>query len=149
MTWVYDDGGRSQYFAGKNAGDCVTRSIAIAMQRDYREIYDALTEANKVFSNGRSRKALKLRAAGPSPRDGVYREVYGPFIESQGWVWTPTMQIGSGCRVHLKADEMPAGRLIVRLSQHLTSMIDGVIHDTHDPSRGGTRCVYGYWSGPS
>ena len=24
-------------------------------------------------------------------------------------------------------------------------MIDGVIHDTYDPTRGGTRCVYGYW----
>jgi hypothetical protein len=24
-------------------------------------------------------------------------------------------------------------------------VIDGVIHDTHDCSRGGTRCVYGYW----
>jgi hypothetical protein len=24
-------------------------------------------------------------------------------------------------------------------------VIDGVIHDTFDPSRGGTRCVYGYW----
>jgi hypothetical protein len=23
--------------------------------------------------------------------------------------------------------------------------IDGVIHDTHDPSLRGTRCVYGYW----
>jgi len=25
-------------------------------------------------------------------------------------------------------------------------VLDGVIHDTHDPSRGGRRCVYGYWS---
>ena len=24
-----------------------------------------------------------------------------------GWVWTPTMQIGSGCTVHLHADELP------------------------------------------
>lgn len=23
---------------------------------------------------------------------------------------------------------------------------DGVIRDTHDPSRDGTRCVYGYWT---
>ena len=22
---------------------------------------------------------------------------------------------------------------------------DGVVHDTYDPSRDGTRCVYGYW----
>ena len=55
------------------------------------------------------------------------------------------MFIGSGCKVHLRNDELPAGRLIVCLSRHYTAVIDGVIHDTHDPSRGGTRCVYGYW----
>ena len=38
-----------------------------------------------------------------------------------------------------------AGRIIVRLSKHYTCLIDGIIHDTHDPSRNGTRCVYGYW----
>jgi len=37
-------------------------------------------------------------------------------------------------------------RLILSLSKHLAAMVDGVVHDTHDPSRGGTRCVYGYWS---
>ena len=33
----------------------------------------------------------------------------------------------------------------MRLSRHITAVVDGVIHDTHDPSRKGTRCVYGYW----
>jgi hypothetical protein len=55
------------------------------------------------------------------------------------------MQIGSGCTVHLKANELPAGRLVVSVSKHLTAVVDGVIHDTHDCSRGETRCVYGYW----
>ena len=56
------------------------------------------------------------------------------------------MAIGSGCKVHLRADELPSGRLIVSVSKHLTAVIDGVIHDNHDPSRDGTRCVYGYFS---
>jgi hypothetical protein len=30
-------------------------------------------------------------------------------------------------------------------SRHLVAVIDGVIHDTHDCSRDGTRCVYGYF----
>jgi hypothetical protein len=55
------------------------------------------------------------------------------------------MKIGSGCRVHLRERELPSGRLIVSVSRHMVAVIDGVIHDTHDPSRGGTRCVYGYW----
>jgi hypothetical protein len=68
--------------------------------------------------------------------------------------------------------ELPAGRLVVSVSKHYTAVLDGVIHDTHDPQRdasvvrpdrgeplaagerrvpGGQvvktarRCVYGYW----
>jgi hypothetical protein len=48
--------------------------------------------------------------------------------------------------MHLRVGEVPEGRLIVRLSHHLTAVLDGVIRDTHDPSRAGTRCVYGYFS---
>jgi hypothetical protein len=49
-------------------------------------------------------------------------------------------------RVHLKAAELPRGRLIVRCSKHTTAVIDRIIHDTYDPSRNGTRCVYGYFT---
>jgi len=56
------------------------------------------------------------------------------------------MRIGQGCTVHLRAEELPGGRLVVRVTRHLCAVVDGVIHDTHDPSRKGTRCVYGYWS---
>ena len=55
------------------------------------------------------------------------------------------MQVGSGCRVHLRREELPKGRLVVRLSRHLTAVIDGVIHDIYNPDRRGTRCVYGYF----
>jgi hypothetical protein len=47
--------------------------------------------------------------------------------------------------VHLRAEELPGGRLIVKVSKHVVAVIDGVINDSHDPSRGGTRCVYGYY----
>jgi hypothetical protein len=60
--------------------------------------------------------------------------------------WTATMLIGSGCKVHLRSGELPSGRLIVAVSKHLCAVIDGVLHDTHDCSRGGRRCVYGYWT---
>lgn len=56
------------------------------------------------------------------------------------------MGVGTGCKVHLRAAELPKGRLIVRVSRHLVAVLDGMIHDTHDCSRDGTRCVYGYWS---
>ena len=56
------------------------------------------------------------------------------------------MAIGSGCRVHLRAEELPAGRLIARVSKHFVTVVDGICYDTSDPTRGGTRCVYGYFS---
>ena len=47
--------------------------------------------------------------------------------------------------MHLKRDELPSGRIVCSLSRHLVACVDGVVHDTYDSTRGGTRCVYGYW----
>jgi hypothetical protein len=33
---------------------------------------------------------------------------------------------------------------IVRCLKPTAAVIDGIVHDTYDPSRNGTRCVYGY-----
>ena len=105
---------------------------------DYQEVYDAI---NVLVKEARPKKNGKKSSA----RTGVPRSVYEKYLKSLGWQWTPTMHIGQGCKVHLSEDELPDGRLIARVSKHHTTVIDGVIHDTHDPSRDGTRCVYGYW----
>ena len=141
--WVLDDGGRSDAGFTGEAGDCVTRAIAIATQLPYLDVYRELHERERL------RAARARTRAKRSPREGVWPEVYRPYLEETlGWRWTPTMSIGSGCRVHLRAEELPAGRIIVRTSRHLAAVIDGVLRDTHDASRDGTRCVYGYWSEP-
>lgn len=80
-----------------------------------------------------------------SPRTGVYKSLMFRYMDVLGWKWVPTMKIGQGCRVHLREDELPKGRLIVTLSHHFAAVIDGVLHDLSDCSRNGTRCVYGYW----
>jgi hypothetical protein len=142
MEFIFHDGGRGAAgFKGKT-GDCVTRSIAIATNKPYQEVYDAL---NRLAQAERISKRKKRRS---SSRTGVYRQTYQRYLESLGWQWTSTMSIGSGCRVHLRASELPPGPLIVKVSRHLTAMIDGVLYDTHNCSRGGTRCVYGYFSRP-
>jgi hypothetical protein len=138
MAYVYNDGGRQRAGYRGETRDCVTRAIAIATGLDYQRVYDDLNEIVRSKPIGkRDRKA--------SARLGLYRKHMDPFMQALGWTWTPTMQIGQGCTVHVREDELPAGRLILRLSRHMAACIDGVIHDTHDPSRGGTRCVYGYW----
>jgi hypothetical protein len=137
MTFRYNDGGRAAAGFKGTTGDCVTRAIAIATGTPYRQVYDELSALGKHERIG-ERKPRRSHA-----RTGVYRETIRKYLLSHGWQWTPTMQIGQGCRVHLRADELPRGRLIVSVSRHLTTVIDGVIHDTFDPSRQGTRCVYG------
>lgn len=144
--WVYDDGGRSAAGYRGSAGDCVTRSVAVATGLPYQEVYDALKnealkERPRVQSNGRPRRRSSVR-------DGVAKPTIRRYLTALGWRWTPTMHIGSGTTVHVRADELPPGHLILSCSGHYTAMIDGVIHDTFDPSRDGTRCVYGYWQAP-
>jgi hypothetical protein len=137
-NFIRNDGGRAASGYKGTARDCVVRAIAIATERPYDEVYDSLFELNR----SRNKNPAKC-----SPRNaGTHRKTIHAYMDSIGWKWTPTMKIGQGCKVHLRADELPAGRLIVSLSHHLCAVIDGVIHDTHECSRDGTRCVYGYWS---
>jgi hypothetical protein len=135
----FDDGGRSAAGYRGKAGDCVVRSIAIATQRPYQEIYERVNRAALRERTGKRKRGIS------NARTGVYKSSIHRVMQELGWEWTPTMQIGSGCTVHLRSNELPPGRLVVSVSKHLTAVIDGVIYDTHDCSRRGTRCVYGYW----
>jgi hypothetical protein len=151
MRHVFDDGGRAEAGFRGSTGDCVTRSIAIATGLGYREVYDELRE-RALASRWYMRRLEKAYGANArrhiSPRMGVPRRIYEPYLAERGFAWTPTMRVGSGCTVHLRKEELPSGRLVVTCSRHLTAVIDGVIHDTFNPARDGTRCVYGYYQGP-
>jgi hypothetical protein len=136
MRFVYDDGGREAAGYTSHTDDCVTRAIAIVTKIEYQDVYDAI---NETAQHERPRAGKRRSTA----RGGVFRKTYERYLTELGWTWVPTMQIGSGCTVHLREDELPDGRIIARLSKHVCAVIDGVIHDTHDPSRDGTRCVYG------
>lgn len=138
MKYIYNDGGRQETGYKGDAGDCVCRAIAIATNKPYKEIYDGLITQQKMF-----RQTKRVR--GSHPRTGVTRKVYDAYLKRNGWEWKPTMFIGSGCRIHLKENELPKGKLIVRVSKHITAVVDGVINDTFNPSRNETRCVYGYY----
>lgn len=141
-----DDGGRAAAGFKGGAGDCVVRSIAIAANLPYLQVYEDLRQANAQYAEERDNKLSRLlNQRGSSPRNGNHRNVFHDYILAHGFEWVPTMRVGAGCQVHLRPDELPKGTLIVKVSKHLTAVIDGVIHDTHDPSRGGSRCVYGYY----
>lgn len=139
MRWIYHDGGRTDAGYTGEADDCVCRAIAIAAEVEYSVVYAAIN------AHARSERPRAGRSRS-SARTGVAIQTWRRYLADLGWTWHPTMHIGAGCTVHLRADELPHGRLIVQVSKHVVAMIDGVIFDTHDPSRDGTRCVYGYYT---
>ena len=138
MIFEYNDGGRADAGYKGKTNDCVCRAISIATGLPYSQIYDDLNQLGKV-------EKKRISGKRSSARTGVFRETYQGYLEELGWQWVPTMRVGQGCIIHMRSDELPAGTLIVKLSKHLVTVIDHVIHDTFDPSRNGTRCVYGYF----
>ena len=142
-TFIYNDGGREAAGYKGEAGDCVCRAVAIAAQLPYQEVYDRLAEGNATQRRSKHDSGKRSRTA----RNGISttRKWFKDYMQDLGFVWTPTMQIGGGCQVHLTAEELPLGRLVCNVSRHQVAVIDGVIHDINDCSREGTRCVYGYW----
>jgi len=142
LKFKFDDGGRSAAGYRGQTGDCVTRAIAIATGKPYQKVYD---DINALIRSKRQTKRIR----GASARTGTPKGIEREYLAALGWKWTPTMAIGSGCKVHLKPGEIPmTGKLIVNVSRHMLAVLDGVIHDTYDDQRDGTRCVYGYWSLP-
>jgi len=136
MKYIYDDGGRKEAgYKGNRAGDCVCRAVAIASGIPYKEVYKKLAEG------------MAMSCGIKSARNGVTTRAkwFKDYMRSIGFEWVATMQYGKGCKVHLKSDELPKGNIICRVTRHYVAVIDGVIHDTYNPSRDGTRCVYGYW----
>jgi hypothetical protein len=138
MNWTYDDGGAAA--AGFTpALDCVVRSISIVTQIGYLNTLELVRDITK-----------QIRTPGlqNDPRRGVSPQVLARCLKDLGFVKTPTMGIGTGTTVHLRRGELPSGRLLARISYHLTAVVDGVVRDTHDPTREGTRAVYAYWRKP-
>jgi hypothetical protein len=155
--WVKDDGGRKKSGIASTARrkdearDCVTRAIAIATGKPYREVHDALTVATvRLLYEGGDPESPEWskyarRRGGVcafDPDHGCPDGAYRPYLESLGWRYTST----KGGKAHLRADELPCGRLIVLIHRHLVAVIDHVIHDTHDCRGSGKRPVLGYWS---
>jgi hypothetical protein len=134
--FCYDDGGRAAAGYRGAASDCAARAIAIASGRPYDEIYHALArEAAHDWSG-----------SGPNhPQTGIRKSTVARFLERRGWGFFTLRQVAA-TRVRLRGENLPMGRLVVALATHVCAVIDGVIYDTYDCSRGGRSLVHGFWS---
>jgi hypothetical protein len=119
MRFVYDDGGRVAAGFGDACDtqkDCGVRAVAIASGRPYLEVYRAL-----AIANVRDRRVVG-GAPGPGLRIGP---AYAAYMKSLGFEYHDKK-----CRFSDR--ELPMGRLVVLLRDHLTAVIDHVIYDLFD-----------------
>ena len=78
MRFQYDDGGRAAAGFRGDAGDCVTRAIAIATRQDYLTVYHSLNALAKSERTGKSKRGVS------SARNGVYRQTIRCYLQGIG-----------------------------------------------------------------
>lgn len=142
MEFLFSDGGAKKAGFSSSAGDCVVRAFSIATGRDYSEVRQMVLELAK------EEKITKRQPKRSTPRGGVYKPTTRKLAASLGYEWIPLMKVGQGCKHRLKVGELPVTKhpIVAKVSRHVTVVEDGRrIIDTHDCSRGGTRCVYGIY----
>jgi hypothetical protein len=148
MPWVYNDGGyKTSGFTAKE-GNQVVIALAIATGQEYREVYHQIYRRQVEYVNGLRHGRIKKAGAAISDV-GVWPEVSKGYLRDLGWTWTPTMTVGSGVTMHLSYEEVPDEPVLVcSVSRSLVTVFHGVVQATHDPSRAGSRAVYGFWVPP-
>src|SRR5580693_2978948 len=80
-----------------HVNDCVCRALSIVTERPYRR------EVQRTLKT--------LDAMNPRGRGG-----YPQYITSLGFEWFPCTDI-----VHFSADELPQGRIVVQIKEHLAA----------------------------
>lgn len=123
-AYFHDDGGRSQSKRKRQTNDCTVRAIAIAMGRDYDEVYDAL--------------AARGRRSGRKFKVDVYLEEIG--------LKKTTFPAQAGQRRYHVDDfirDHQNGTYIVKVAKHVFAVIDGVMHDTSMARS--SKTVYAAW----
>jgi len=145
MPWVYRDGGYAGSGFRAKHGNRVVIAIAIATGQQYREVYHELYGRQVKYVNGLRHGRIKDAGAAIS-EVGVWPEVSKQYLLDLGWLWTPTMAVGSGVTMHLRYDEVPdLPVFLARVSKDLVAVVNGVVQDVADPSRDGSRAVYGFF----
>lgn len=122
MQYQYNDGGRSAVFNTPGNNDCVTRAIAILTGRPYMEIWGGIIATGTVKKNG---SVL------------TFNPKFQEYAQSLGLTWVPITN-------HLKDIRFPK-RAAAQLNGHMVAIIDGVMHDTYNPSPAGLKTCHGFW----
>ena len=105
---------------GNNISDCVIRSLSVLTNRDWRSVYDELTDlAGDVGLMFDRVEFVEDYLDNRYPRECHYSKTVGEF-----------------------AKEYPYGKYAVTMPNHITAVINGTIIDTFDPSERVMRCAW-------
>lgn len=106
VKFHWNDGGRAASGFVGLTGDCATRTLAIVTGRPYRDVYQDLWERQ-----------------GQTPRRGIYGDVLDRFLSDLGWE-----------RITVDPSvELPGGIAVLRFTDHVSALVEGVVHDTWNP----------------
>ena len=105
---------------GNNISDCVIRSISVLTNRNWHDVYDELSDlagdVGLLFSNVNFVEDYLDKRY---PRECHYSKTVGEF-----------------------AKEYPYGKYAITMENHITSLVNGDIIDTFDPSNKVMRCCW-------
>lgn len=105
---------------GNNISDCVIRSISVLTNRNWHDVYDELSDlagdVGLLFSNVNFVEDYLDKRY---PRECHYSKTVGEF-----------------------AKEYPYGKYAITMDNHITSLVNGNIIDTFDPSDRVMRCCW-------
>lgn len=131
MKFIWHDGGRAACGFVGQTGDCVTRSIAIATGRVYRDVYQALSETS-------SRTA----------RHGIDDGVASQYLRALGWKRMTAEKMTPA--------DLPPGALMLVFNSfhtnrtgHMSCMVDHTIYDTWNPLEDPEYHLVEYWLCPA
>lgn len=123
LRYVYTDGGRVEAQIKTNK-DCVTRAMSIALNKDYKKVYDEIYWLQKKMH-----KKKPEDHDNTSPRDGVNTFLYEEFLKKYN--------------IEFKFRDIQIGHLNLRRGTYICLEIDhktdightfivknGIIHDT-------------------
>ncbi len=118
MKYIEHDGGRCKEYnikpLKKNLiGDCVVRSISIALNQTYRQTLTELCE-------------LSVKIGG-IPND---RQTYERYLFDRGWVKNKPPRYSNGRKMRL--EDWTHDLAIVSTVTHLTTVVDNTVYDTFD-----------------
>lgn len=116
---VFNDGGRTGFDLHRcgpvgKVGDCAIRAIAIALDRDYGAVWNAMNPEN-------------LKLIGHSVDNGTAREVSQAYLNDAGWV---KITLDKREDARYIAAKLTGERAVLGQYWHYVAAVDGQCHDT-------------------